>query len=219
MYHSDRHAQSLLCTRHICLHFPSLCFCRQSCRSQLLQTDALQDRISSDGTFTPSTDLRRTDADPAASHLDTASQAVAPSRPPGLPDTAPVAHPISQQDLRRVADWVASRRQLVVLTGAGCSTESNIPDYRGPKGAYSTGFTPMTHQQVTPSTSSGSCCACSQHRELGNPVGATIALVGIAAAYPREKTGSTWTSAGLLPPRELWERQLKRERELSFSVL
>lgn len=34
------------------------------------------------------------------------------------------------------------------MTGAGCSTESNIPDYRGPNGAYSTGFKPMTHQQV-----------------------------------------------------------------------
>lgn len=39
-------------------------------------------------------------------------------------------------------------RQLVVLTGAGCSTESGIPDYRGPQGAYQTGFKPMMHQQV-----------------------------------------------------------------------
>ena len=39
-------------------------------------------------------------------------------------------------------------RQLVVLTGAGCSTESSVPDYRGPQGAYSTGFKPITHQQV-----------------------------------------------------------------------
>jgi hypothetical protein len=33
-----------------------------------------------------------------------------------------------------------------VLTGAGCSTESNLPDYRSPSGAYSRGFKPMTHQ-------------------------------------------------------------------------
>ena len=30
--------------------------------------------------------------------------------------------------------------------GAGVSTESAIPDYRSPTGAYSTGFKPMTHQ-------------------------------------------------------------------------
>ena len=38
---------------------------------------------------------------------------------------------------------------MAVLTGAGASTESSIPDYRGPRGAYSTGFKPMTHQQFT----------------------------------------------------------------------
>lgn len=43
---------------------------------------------------------------------------------------------------------VSAVRQVAVLTGAGVSTESNIPDYRGPAGAYSTGFKPMTHQQV-----------------------------------------------------------------------
>lgn len=39
-------------------------------------------------------------------------------------------------------------RKLMVLTGAGVSTESAVPDYRGPQGAYTTGFKPMTHQQV-----------------------------------------------------------------------
>ncbi len=36
---------------------------------------------------------------------------------------------------------------LALPSGAGVSTESNIPDYRGPGGAYTTGFKPMTHQQ------------------------------------------------------------------------
>ncbi len=44
---------------------------------------------------------------------------------------------------------ICVRRQLLVLTGAGVSTESAVPDYRGPQGAYRTGFKPMTHQQVT----------------------------------------------------------------------
>lgn len=45
--------------------------------------------------------------------------------------------------------WPYACRDVAVLTGAGCSTESNIPDYRGPGGAYSSGFKPMTHQQVS----------------------------------------------------------------------
>ncbi|MBA3587212.1 MAG: NAD-dependent deacetylase [Chloroflexi bacterium] len=35
-----------------------------------------------------------------------------------------------------VAEWVASARSVVVLTGAGISTESGIPDFRGPDGVW-----------------------------------------------------------------------------------
>lgn len=35
-----------------------------------------------------------------------------------------------------LAEFVARHRRLFVLTGAGCSTESGIPDYRGPDGAW-----------------------------------------------------------------------------------
>ena len=67
-----------------------------------------------------------------------------------MPATAPVTDPISNKQLAELVDFVTGCKRLLVLTGAGCSTESNIPDYRGPKGAYSTGFQPMTHQQVLP---------------------------------------------------------------------
>ncbi len=39
-------------------------------------------------------------------------------------------------NLPMVADFIRSAKRLVVLTGAGCSTESGIPDYRSPGGAW-----------------------------------------------------------------------------------
>jgi len=39
-------------------------------------------------------------------------------------------------DLDTVASWIRDARQIVVLTGAGISTESGIPDFRGPQGVW-----------------------------------------------------------------------------------
>ncbi len=39
-------------------------------------------------------------------------------------------------DLSEVAGWIAESRRVVVLTGAGISTESGIPDFRGPQGVW-----------------------------------------------------------------------------------
>lgn len=36
----------------------------------------------------------------------------------------------------RLAAWCRGRRRLLVITGAGCSTESGIPDYRDASGAW-----------------------------------------------------------------------------------
>ena len=39
-------------------------------------------------------------------------------------------------DLAQVATWLTSSRSTVVLTGAGVSTDSGIPDFRGPNGIW-----------------------------------------------------------------------------------
>ncbi|WP_240746941.1 NAD-dependent protein deacetylase [Cryptosporangium phraense] len=41
------------------------------------------------------------------------------------------------------------RGNVAVLSGAGISTESGIPDYRGPSGAFQRNHTPMTYQAFT----------------------------------------------------------------------
>ena len=39
-------------------------------------------------------------------------------------------------DLDAIADWARGAKRIVVLTGAGISTESGIPDFRGPEGVW-----------------------------------------------------------------------------------
>ncbi|MDO8596964.1 MAG: Sir2 family NAD-dependent protein deacetylase, partial [Sulfuricaulis sp.] len=38
--------------------------------------------------------------------------------------------------LERVREWVDSAKRVVVLSGAGISTDSGIPDFRGPQGVW-----------------------------------------------------------------------------------
>lgn len=72
----------------------------------------------------------------------------APWLQPGTPATAPTAPPISQDELDGLVNLLTSCKQVLIISGAGASTESGTPDYRGVRGAYTTGYKPTTHQQV-----------------------------------------------------------------------
>ena len=43
---------------------------------------------------------------------------------------------MSDSDIEAVAAWLREARSVAVLTGAGISTESGIPDFRGPQGVW-----------------------------------------------------------------------------------
>src|SRR5437773_4274880 len=44
---------------------------------------------------------------------------------------------ITRMQVAALAEFIDFAKRLVVLTGSGCSTESGIPDYRSPGGAWS----------------------------------------------------------------------------------
>lgn len=52
----------------------------------------------------------------------------------------------SAQDVERLTDFLSQHRRLFVLTGAGLSTGSGIPDYRDREGGWK-GATPIQHQE------------------------------------------------------------------------
>src|SRR4030043_1529738 len=41
-----------------------------------------------------------------------------------------------EQKINQIAQMIASSKKIVVFTGAGISTESGIPDFRGPQGLW-----------------------------------------------------------------------------------
>jgi NAD-dependent SIR2 family protein deacetylase len=67
--------------------------------------------------------------------------------PVSVADTVPTAGPTAQESLDALTDLVADG-DVLVLSGAGLSTDSGIPDYRGATGSLRR-HTPMTYQTFT----------------------------------------------------------------------
>ena len=49
---------------------------------------------------------------------------------------ASTASPVDPRVVAQVRGWIDDARRVVVLTGAGISTDSGIPDFRGPQGVW-----------------------------------------------------------------------------------
>src|SRR4051812_9984466 len=55
--------------------------------------------------------------------------------PTGTYSRSPMDDP-EPVELDQIAAWLRDARRVVALTGAGISTESGIPDFRGPNGVW-----------------------------------------------------------------------------------
>ena len=61
----------------------------------------------------------------------------------------PRGHGLVEDGVQRLREWVSAcgDERILVISGAGLSTASGIPDYRSPHGSYSKGRKPMQHDE------------------------------------------------------------------------
>lgn len=77
------------------------------------------------------------------SHITNFKQSIKVSLNPYVPST----NVIDRDEIDRLADFFYESNKLVAITGAGISTASGIPDYRGPEGSYKKGHKPINHSE------------------------------------------------------------------------
>src|SRR3954471_11530335 len=126
---------------------------------------------------------------------------------------------IASREIQRIADWLAASRSTVVLTGAGISTESGIPDFRSPGGVWSKYRTVYFDEFLASAESRYEYWRqkCEMHRDFADAqpnAGHNNSLagnrpVGFAASSRRISTaciGSPAVSACLSCTARLWRR-------------
>jgi NAD-dependent deacetylase len=94
---------------------------------------------------------------------------------------------MADENLLQVAEWLSTARRAVVLTGAGISTESGIPDFRSPGGVWTKYRTVMFDEFL--SSADGRYEYWRQKCELHGDFAAAQPNVG-------HKTLAAWETAG-----------------------
>lgn len=53
----------------------------------------------------------------------------------------------NEEEIHQLHSFLEHFKNVAIITGAGISTGSGIPDYRGPNGSYKKGHKPMVHDE------------------------------------------------------------------------
>jgi NAD-dependent protein deacetylase/lipoamidase len=95
----------------------------------------------------------------------------------------------SSAEIDRVRGWVRDARKLVALTGAGISTESGIPDFRGPQGLWTKDPKAEKLSNIHDYMSDPDLRKASWRARLDHPVWAAAPNAGHLALAQLEKRG------------------------------
>jgi NAD-dependent deacetylase len=89
----------------------------------------------------------------------------------------------------RVPAWVAEAKRIVVLTGAGISTESGIPDFRGPQGVWTKDPRAEKLSDIRYYVADAEIRRKSWQSRLGHPAWTALPNAGHAAIVELERRG------------------------------
>ncbi len=93
------------------------------------------------------------------------------------------------EGLSRAADLVAGAERIVVLSGAGISTDSGIPDFRGPDGVWTRNPEAEKYSTITHYLSDPELRVRAWQHRLGNPAWTAEPNVGHRAVVDLERSG------------------------------
>ena len=94
-----------------------------------------------------------------------------------------------ERDVAEVSTWLSEAHQVVALTGAGISTGSGIPDYRGPNGLWTKDPRAARTSSLSHYLADGEVRRLAWRNRLSSPVWGAVPNPGHAALVALERAG------------------------------